>query len=268
MSPTATGVPAQTNHETVRCLLSLSYYTFHHRLSIVPYVSPDQSPLDSAGERRLIMVGGVGLTVLAGYVNVVVLGVFAVPVSHMTGAVSRLGIDLAQRNSADVGLVLLIILGFVCGAILSGTIIGGGRLLPGRRYGVALVAEGIALYTATGLLQAEVLAGVAVAAVACGIQNGMASSYYGLIIRTTHLTGIVTDLGVLIGQRLRGTRVETWKTVLLLSLVGGFLIGGVAGQLMYARQGPTALFVPASVAMICGVAYFLWRQRSVRRSRT
>ena len=55
--------------------------------------------------RRWIIGGGVSLAALAGYVNVVALGVFTVPASHMTGAVSRLGSDLATGNSLDLGLV-------------------------------------------------------------------------------------------------------------------------------------------------------------------
>ncbi len=231
----------------------------------MPYASPALSPLDSGRARRLILIGGSGLAALAGYINVVVLGVFAVPVSHMSGAVSRLGVDLAEQNSTDMGLVLLIVLGFFLGAVLSGAMIGGGQLLPGRRYGVALIAEGLTLIVATGLLSADVLAGVAVAGVACGIQNGMASSYYGLIIRTTHMTGIVTDLGVLLGQRLRGTPVVAWKPILLVSLVAGFLTGGVGGQLMYVANGPVALIVPAVVAIAGGAVYVLWRLRSIRR---
>jgi uncharacterized membrane protein YoaK (UPF0700 family) len=44
------------------------------------------------------------------------------------------------------------------------------------------------------------------ASAACGLQNAMVSTYSGAIIRTTHITGTVTDLGAMIGQYLRGHR--------------------------------------------------------------
>lgn len=227
----------------------------------MPYHPPLPFTEAEAPPKSSILTGGIGLAALAGYVNVVVLGAFAVPVSHMSGAVSRLGIDIATSNSQDLVLIFLIIAGFLAGASVSGAIIGAPQLEPGRRYGIALIAEAAALAAATVLLSRGARAGVPAAALACGIQNGMASSYYGLIIRTTHVTGIVTDLGVLIGQRLRGTGVEAWKPLLLTGLLVGFLLGAVAGQWMVATYGPLALGLPAFAALTSGVAYVVWRSR-------
>jgi|GEM_PF-5134493 len=40
---------------------------------------------------------------------------------------------------------------------------------------------------------------------ACGFQNALAT-HYGLVLRTTHVTGLLTDLGTNLGMRLRGHR--------------------------------------------------------------
>lgn len=225
----------------------------------MPYRTPYPSADPPKAVRPWILAGGFGLAAVAGYVNVAMLGVFAVPVSHMTGAVSRLGTDIATGNSHDSVLVLSIVGGFLLGAATSGAIVGGDQLLPGRRYGIALLAEAIALAAATTLLSAGIRAGIPFAALACGIQNGMASSYFGLIIRTTHVTGIVTDLGVLAGQRLRGRRTGLWKPALLIGLLLGFLVGGVSGQLMAQRYGPEALGLAAVVCLAAGIGYYVWR---------
>ena len=45
------------------------------------------------------------------------------------------------------------------------------------------------------------------AAVANGIQNGVTSTYSANLIRTSHLTGTSTDIGLIFGQMLRGN----WK---------------------------------------------------------
>jgi hypothetical protein len=87
----------------------------------------------------------------------------------------------------------------------------------------------------------------------------MASSYYGQIIRTTHVTGIVTDLGVLAGQYLRRMDVEPWKPALLSGLLVGFLAGGVAGQMAVTASGPLALGAAAVAALGGGTGYFVWR---------
>ena len=210
-------------------------------------------------ERPWVFAGAVSLAGLAGFINVVVLGFFHVPVSHMSGAVSRLSTDVARADRGDLREILAIVLGFLVGATFSGTLIGGRRLVPGRRYGAALAVEGVVLALATLLLDRGAAAGVAFAAVACGIQNAMASSYYGLVIRTTHVTGIVTDLGVMIGHWLRHRRFHAWKFLLLLSILVGFFAGGVAGALASARIGVRALGIASAGCLLGGLAYWAWR---------
>ena len=211
------------------------------------------------GDRPWIFAGAGTLAAVAGYVNVVVLGVFAVPVSHMSGAVSRLGIDLAAGNRADLTVILAIVLGFLAGAVLSGAIIGNRKLVPGRRYGFALFLEGGVLAVATSYLYAGHSAGIVLAAMACGIQNAMASSYYGLVIRTTHVTGIVTDIGVIIGYWIRGRTVRVWKLLLLVVILTGFFTGGFLGAVMYAAIGRIALALASAGCVTAGATYFLWR---------
>jgi uncharacterized membrane protein YoaK (UPF0700 family) len=152
--------------------------------------------------------------------------------------------------------------GFLVGAIVSGMIIGGRHLKPGRRYGVVLMIEGAVLLTATALLLLNHPVGVTLTALACGLQNAMASSYYGLVIRTTHVTGIVTDLGVMLGQWIRFKDIKPWKAFLLLGLLGGFLIGGLSGNLLYGSAGMISLLLPSLLCLSAGGAYFSWRQRT------
>ena len=210
-------------------------------------------------ERPWVFAGAVCLAALAGFVNVVALGFFGVPVSHMSGAVSRLSTDLAFGQRGDLRMLLAIVGGFLAGATFSGALIGGRRLVPGRRYGVALFVEGVVLAWATVLLARGAAAGVTLAAVACGIQNAMASSYYGLVIRTTHVTGIVTDLGVMIGHWLRHRRFHPWKFLLLLCILAGFFAGGVAGAVSTARVGVLALAAASATCLLAGALYFAWQ---------
>lgn len=52
--------------------------------------------------------------------------------------------------------------------------------------------------TAIGFERTVVQAGLAAAAL--GLQNGLTSSFHGMAIRTTHFTGTVTDLGLMLGR--------------------------------------------------------------------
>ena len=212
-------------------------------------------------ERPWVFLYGSLLAGCAGYVNVVLLGIYHVPVSHMTGATSRLAIDLSTGDFKDLYGALGIFAGFLLGAILGGALIGGTQVLPGRRYGIAMMIEGGLLGLSFLLLVTGSMKGITAAAIACGLQNAMASSYCGLIIRTTHVSGMVTDIGVLLGQMLRYRRLEFWKLALLSSLLSGFFCGGLLGGYGFARYGVPALIPAALGCFLAGLAYFDWRRR-------
>jgi uncharacterized membrane protein YoaK (UPF0700 family) len=233
----------------------------------MPYSHPHTDNELNSSERSWVFFGALMLSFVAGFVNAALLEFFAVPVSHMSGAVSRISIDIGTGNMTDLRLILSIVGGFLVGAVVSGMIIGGRQLKPGRRYGVVLMIEGLMLLAATALLLGSNPLGVPFTAFACGLQNAMASSYYGLVIRTTHVTGIVTDLGVMLGQWIRFKDIKPWKLFLLMGILAGFLVGGLTGNVLYGSQGMIALLLPSLLCLSAGAAYFSWRQKKTPRSR-
>lgn len=226
----------------------------------MPYL-PYKEPSRVHQERPWVFAYGALLSATAGFINVLLLGIYHVPVSHMTGAVARISIDIASGNRSDFWGAVTIFFGFLCGAIVSGMIIGGTRVQPGRRYGVAMMTEAALIFiAATLLINGNTRSGIPVAAMACGLQNAMASSYCGLILRTTHVTGMVTDIGVLIGHWIRYQRIEFWKLALLLTIFSGFFIGGIIGGISYSYYGIYPLFALAAACFSAGLAYFIWRK--------
>lgn len=211
-------------------------------------------------ERILVFAGGFFLAAIAGYVNLVILIELKIPISHMSGAVSRLSFDLAYNYYEDLIVLFTIVFGFFSGAVISGVIIGDAGLKPGRRYGIVLMIEGMLFLFAYYLISKSVRYGISVCAVACGIQNAMASSYYGLILRTTHVTGIITDIGVLTGQFIKYRNVSLWKISLLLTLLFGFFFGGLTGVIIYNLLIIQSLLFPAFACLVSGLIYFIWRQ--------
>jgi hypothetical protein len=125
----------------------------------------------------------------------------------------------------DAAASLNIVIGFVGGAMLAGMIVGAWKLIPGRRYGVAMIVEGCLLGAATWLFLHKHRLALPAVSMACGLQNAMSSSYCGLMIRTTHVTGIVTDIGVMLGHWLRHRQIEGWKLRFLLRVVLAFGFG-------------------------------------------
>lgn len=201
------------------------------------------------------------LAVLAGYVNAAMLGHFHAPVAHMSGAISTLAFDLAYWDLGHILITAGIVLGFLSGALVCGMIIGSPSFYVGRRYGAVLILEGLLLLVAGGLTWRESAWAVVVAATACGLQNAMATTYRGLVVRTTHVTGVVTDLGNMLGHRLRGHPLRLADLVMLATLLAGFFLGGTLGVLVQAALGPIAVSFAAPPCLVGGALYMIYRHR-------
>lgn len=210
-----------------------------------------------------VWVGAAALAFVAGIVNVVgYLGFEHQAITHLTGTTTLLGAALAG-GQGDAALQLCgMVLAFVAGAALSGLLIQDSVLRLGRRYGVALTLEALLLVAAVPLFQRGLFAGPMLAAGAIGLQNAMATTYSGAVVRTSHVSGMFTDLGIMIGHALRGLPLARRRLWLCLVIISAFLAGGVAGALVFAQAGYAALYVPAVLTGATGVAYALRRRRT------
>lgn len=215
---------------------------------------------------RWVEIGGFCLAAIAGAVNAVgLLGFKHQAVSHLTGTSSLFGAALADHDPASAGHLLLILLSFVLGAALSGALIDNTALRLGHRYGVALLIEAALLLFAMLVLKHGSVSGHFIASAACGLQNGMVSTYSGATIRTTHLSGMFTDLGTMLGWRLRGHPFDRRRAILYLLLISGFIIGGCIGAYAFRHFQFLALTIPASGAIALALVYWVYwvyRQRS------
>merc|ERR1712048_1328373 len=94
---------------------------------------------------------------------------------------------------------LLLLLAFLLGSVMCGLVVVSNEVQFGKSsYGVALLANSGLLIAATFLADYDVAPYLA--AIACGLQNGMCTMHFGAVVRTTHVTGLVTDLGLTIGR--------------------------------------------------------------------
>jgi len=93
-----------------------------------------------------------------------------------------------------------LVLSFLCGAYACGLLIDKNQVhFMGKAfYGLALILNSSLLATAA-FIPGRLLP-VCLVAAACGLQNAMCTSHFGAIIRTTHVTGTVTDIGSTLGR--------------------------------------------------------------------
>ena len=213
-----------------------------------------------------VWVGAAALACVAGMVNVVgYLGFEHQAITHLTGTTSLLGAALAQGNLRSVLQLAGMLLAFMLGAVLSGLLIKDSVLQLGRRYGVALAVEAVLLALAVPLFEQGSFVGPLLAAVAIGLQNAMATTYSGAIIRTSHVSGMFTDLGITIGHAMRGLPVDRRRLSLCLVIITAFLAGGIVGALLYGQWQYRALYLPALLTGTTGLVYGVYRHRQIGR---
>lgn len=173
--------------------------------------------------------------------------------SHMTGYLSHLADELVLWNLAAMGTSLLAIGAFVSGAAFSTILINWARAADRRRqYAWPLAMQGLFMLAfAGGGLGTGLLWQIWSLCCLCfimGMQNATITKISNARIRTTHATGMVTDIGIELGRGLFhrlapaiaariGTAIDRRKLVILLRLVGAFVLGGVIGAAGYARFG-------------------------------
>jgi uncharacterized membrane protein YoaK (UPF0700 family) len=210
---------------------------------------------------RWVWVGAGLLACVAGMVNVVgYLGFEHQAVTHMTGTTTLLGAALGSGDLRAVSRLAGVMLAFMLGAALSGMLIQDSTLRLGRRYGVVLVLESMLLFAAIPLFVGGHIAGPLLAAAACGLQNAMATTYSGAVIRTSHLSGMFTDLGIGIGHAVRGVPLQKRRLLLCVLIISSFLLGAMLGALMFLRVHYLALAVPAMLTGVVGLGYTGYRQ--------
>lgn len=176
--------------------------------------------------------------------------------SHMSGLVSSIADNLVLGQAALVGSAVGAVGAFLCGAATSALLINWGRQRRAHSvFATPLLLEA-ALLLVFGVLGAnlethrvwDVPLTVALLCFVMGLQNAMITKISKAEIRTTHVTGLVTDIGIEIGKALywnRGlarddaayVRGNHARLVLLASLFAMFMAGGLAGAIGFTHVG-------------------------------
>ena len=213
---------------------------------------------------RWVWLGGWVLAFVAGIINAVgFLGITHEAITHLTGSATLSAAALASGDIATCLHFLALIASFFLGAILSGFIIQQSALQLGGRYGAALFLESLLIFASIPMLSSGIRAGAYLAACACGLQNAMASSYSGAVVRTTHISGMMTDIGIILGHWLRGLTPDRKRLALYTILLSGFVVGAFVGALLFQLFGYLALLVPACLTGGAAIVYTLVRKREV-----
>lgn len=222
------------------------------------------------------------LSFIAGLVNVA--GLFALRrlTTNVTGHFAFFADELSQSNWQLALPFLMFILAFFLGAFASSVAVEFVSRRSSRLMFVIPVTVEIAILAATGLLSADwvshhentVATGLLFA---MGMQNSLVTQISNSVVRTTHLTGLFTDLGIDLSQLLFHTgsksRLLLKKNIRLKAvIVLFFLIGGILGGIGFSHTG-MLVFILAAAVLSAGLVwdwvryqFFQIRRQHERRS--
>jgi uncharacterized membrane protein YoaK (UPF0700 family) len=169
--------------------------------------------------------------------------------SHVSGLAAAAADNLAAGNARLVFRGLIAVFAFFLGACASTVLIrwGKDRELHSR-YALPLLSEAVLLavfaFAGEWLVSVHLLPAVLLLCFSMGMQNAMITKISDSVIRTTHLTGLVTDIGIAVGRISYAsshsdvnTQEEFATLRLLVSLVVLFFVGGAMGAIGFKRVG-------------------------------
>ena len=185
--------------------------------------------------------------------------------SHLSGVVSAMADNLALGSLPLVFTGLAALLSFLLGATCtSSMVLWARRRTLESEYALPLVAEALLLviFGLTGRVfeGRGALSTIILLTFTMGLQNAIVTRISGAVIRTTHMTGMVTDVGIKLGRMLyalfigqpQSHLVEMAKFRLLVSLIGLFFAGGITGALGFRHAG--FLFTLPLAALLLALA--------------
>jgi uncharacterized membrane protein YoaK (UPF0700 family) len=199
------------------------------------------------------------LSFVAGIVNVA--GVLAIRTltTNVTGHFAYFAEELV-RDEYQMALTFLSYIffflsgAFICGVLVEIVV----RKSPAKTHLMPLILEiallgGVAFFFADSVTNHQWIARMLLFAM--GLQNALVTKISKATVRTTHLTGLFTDLGIELSQLLfykrKDERRQLSRSVYLrIVIISGFFLGGILGGLVFQHRGIYTFLIAAAILSV------------------
>lgn len=214
------------------------------------------------------------LCLTAGFVNGGGFLSFYVLTTNVTGHVALFAEKLARADFNSARIVGLWMFLFLFGAFMSSLIINKVGRDQRYAYTISILIEIIILIFVGSygsgfdhnVITTQILAGSLLFAM--GLQNAMVSMISGSVVRTTHLTGIFTDLGIELASVTQTTRKDERSMLynrifLRLVIIVFFFLGCISAAYLYYPLKFRVFYIPAGI-LIVAMFYDIFRIKALR----
>jgi uncharacterized membrane protein YoaK (UPF0700 family) len=196
------------------------------------------------------------LSFVAGIVNITGLLATSVMTTNVTGHFASFAEEFVRKNFAHALAFVTYIFCFLLGSFVSAVAVQlTERIRPERRHVVPILIE-VACLTGVVLTGSRDVRTACVLLFAMGLQNALVTSVSNAVVRTTHLTGLFTDLGIELSRlffaafdRKRLIRSIELRLLIILCFFGGCVAGGYLFHLL----DLSVLYVAAALLLLAMV---------------
>lgn len=214
------------------------------------------------------------LSFVAGVVNVA--GFLAVQrlTTNVTGHFAFFADEIFKLNLREAFIYFLYIFFFFLGSFLSNIVVEIVTKVNEKMiYVIPVIIESIILFLVAVFGQVLIDESPNLLAYsllfAMGLQNSLVTTISSAVVRTTHLTGLFTDLGIELSQlffyKLKEQREKLYASIKLrLTIISFFLIGGIIGGVVYTMVQLYVLAIAGTI-LIMGLIYDDLKLKLTRR---
>lgn len=219
------------------------------------------------GDRRTIEIDVKLATILAavaGAINAAGFQATGFFSANMTGNVSALSDNLGLGRMAIVGLFGGLVAAFVFGAFVSGLLINAGRKRKAPAvYAYSIALEGLlliglgCLYVSSREFGRSQLFIMSLSLV-MGLQNAATTRISNARVRTTHVSGMATDIGLACAGLFAShqDRLNAYQTLRLhLATIFAFVVGGFFGVFLFVAMGGVVYMIAGALLLFIATPF-------------
>lgn len=202
------------------------------------------------------------LTFCAGAINVTAMLLLDKAISHHTGTLSKAAIALGEGKVWIFLDMISYLALFFIGAFVSGFTTArrnrGLRILHSVYpfvFGILLILSDVVHLNVPNILR--------IMAFGMGLQNGTYIRFQSIQIRTTHMSGYLTDAAVSFGKALRGQSEELTKALFISYSIFMFFLGGLASVWINHSLGLLSLSVWGILYLFVGILVFVFHPKQM-----
>lgn len=211
------------------------------------------------------------LSLIAGALNAAGFLIAGAFTANMTGNISAFADNIANGSVLISATFAGLIAAFICGAYIAALMIQTGERRRLRSiYAWAIAIEAcilLLLAAALALIPAGAQEGFIVVALSfvMGLQNAVTTMISRARVRTTHVSGMATDIGIELAALSAGPKPRQ-EALPKLSLHGltlaSFTVGGICGALLLGMVGYWVFTIAAAMLLLIGLPEALRAKRS------